>query len=293
MNFKPLEIDDKKLFDKYIVPYDFYICDFSFLTLLLCKARNDISFTIVDGALVIKERLFDGKYHFLRPLGYNRESLPHIVDKLVEYRQSSEIDYLFRCADAAFIKDLSELFPGRFKISESRDSSDYLYKPAKLIELSGKSLHHKKNNYNHFIKNYKFRKEALTAAHLAECLILAEKWVAEEKCDCNVFHEYRFLENIVINWEGLNFKAMAVYSDDVLSAFTVGEKVNDRMSIIHIERAEPDIRGLYQFVNREFVSDYFSDVEYVNREEDAGIESLRRSKMSYCPDKLEVKYDVT
>jgi uncharacterized protein len=293
MNFKTLKIDDKEIFDRYIVPYDFFICDYSFLTLLLCRVRNDISYTIIDGAMVVKERLFDGKYHFLRPIGYNRESLTPIIEKLVKFKQENGIDFLFRCADSAFINDLRELFPDRFRIMENRDSSDYLYSPSKLMELSGKSLHHKKNNYNHFIKNYKYRKENLTVAHLAECRTLVEKLIAEEKCDCNAFHEYHFLEEILTYGDSLNFEAMAVYSDDILSAFTVGEKVNDSMAIIHVERAEPDIRGLYQFINREFVTDYFSDAEFINREEDAGIESLRRSKMSYNPDRLEIKYDVT
>ena len=56
-----------------------------------------------------------------------------------------------------------------------------------------------------------------------------------------------------------------------VEAFSIGELMNDRMALIHIEKANPDIRGLYQAINNEFIRHEFSNVEFINREEDMGL----------------------
>ena len=85
---------------------------------------------------------------------------------------------------------------------------------------------------------------------------------------------------------------MVVFVDDELSAFTIGEKVNDKMAIIHIEKADPDINGLYNFINRTFVEDNFSNIELINREQDLGIEGLRKAKEALKPFKMAKKFNV-
>ena len=63
--------------------------------------------------------------------------------------------------------------------------------------------------------------------------------------------------------------------------------MNDRMALIHIEKANPDIRGLYQAINNEFIRHEFSNVEFINREEDMGLPGLRQAEESYNPDHLQ------
>ena len=70
------------------------------------------------------------------------------------------------------------------------------------------------------------------------------------------------------------------------------EKINDNMALIHIEKANADIRGLYPYINKMFLVDEFPDVEWVNREEDMGVEGLRKAKLSYYPERFVEKYTV-
>ncbi len=80
--------------------------------------------------------------------------------------------------------------------------------------------------------------------------------------------------------------------DSKLEAFSIGENLNDNMAVIHIEKANPDIRGLYPYINQQFLVNEFSDIEFINREEDLGIEGLRKAKLSYHPSRFVEKYTV-
>ena len=75
-----------------------------------------------------------------------------------------------------------------------------------------------------------------------------------------------------------------------LRAFSLGEKINQDMAVIYFEKADGDIPGLYPLINREFVAHAWTDVRYINREEDMGLEGLRKAKLSYYPAYMLKKY---
>jgi len=87
-------------------------------------------------------------------------------------------------------------------------------------------------------------------------------------------------------------RTSGIYIDGRLEAFTMGELLNKNMALVHIEKANPDIRGLYPYINQQFVLNEFKNVEFVNREEDLGIEGLRKAKLSYHPCRFVEKYTV-
>ena len=99
-----------------------------------------------------------------------------------------------------------------------------------------------------------------------------------------VFNDYEILKDKV--------KIAGIYIDNKLEAFTIGELLNPNMALIHIEKANPDIRGLYPFINQQFLVNEFSEVEFVNREEDLGIPGLRKAKLSYHPIRFVEKFTV-
>lgn len=59
--------------------------------------------------------------------------------------------------------------------------------------------------------------------------------------------------------------------------------MRENMAVIHIEKANPEIRGLYQFINQQFLINEFPEAELVNREERCGYGGTEKGKMSYCP----------
>lgn len=292
LGFKPLDINDKELFDKYLKPYTFKTCEYSFTNLFIWRKGCDIQYTLLDDILIIRKMNFDGTLHFMQPVGYTKGNLKTVIDKLLTLKREQHLDYLFRDAEESFISDLSDIYPDKFIIEEDRDNFDYIYSSKSLIELSGKKLHSKKNHYNHFIKHNKYRTAPISQGNIHECIASAREWCNRNDCKGYLLYELRAISELLNNMNKLYFDGMAIYVKDKISAFTIGERLNDEMAVIHIEKADSDINGLYAYINRSFIENYYSDIPYINREQDLGIEGLRQAKETYQPIKLEKKYMV-
>ncbi|WPC43090.1 DUF2156 domain-containing protein [Clostridium sp. JS66] len=293
LNFKPLSLEDKELFDKYLKPYSFETCEYSFTNLFIWRKACDIQYAIYKDVIIIKKMDFDGSYHFMQPIGYKKEALKEIVNVLLELRSSYDLSYLFKDAEQPFIDDLLNVFGDTFVIEEDRDNFDYIYESEKLISLSGKILHKKKNHYNYFVKNYDYKISEMTHELIQPCIKAAREWCHKHICKGYLLYELRSIEELLKNSDKLDFIGMVVHVNDKLSAFTIGEKVSENMGIIHIEKADSDIRGLYNFVNKTFIENYFSQIPLINREQDLGIEGLRQAKLSYSPVELVKKFNVS
>lgn len=290
INFKSISLEDKILFDKYLKPYRFLTCEYTFTNLFIWRKGCHIQYAIVDDALVIKKTGFDNSDYFMQPIGYTKSSLPGIIDKLSIYKTEYNMNYLFMDAESPFITELEDMFPGKYEIKEDRNNFDYIYETKNLINLSGRKYHGQRNHYNCFRNNYNYQVTPITEDVVDDCIFAAREWCCKNGCRDYLLYELHAIEEI-LNYESeLNFYHMAVYVEGKLSAFTIGEKVNSDVGIIHIEKADNSISGLYNFVNKTFLETKFSDVPYINREQDLGIDGLRRAKLSYHPFKLEPKY---
>lgn len=294
MNFKKLDLKDKNIIEKYVYPYKFLSCEYSFLTLYIWKDACDVQYAIYKDVLVIKKKDFQGDYHFMQPLGYFRENLREILEVLKKYREENDMKYLFKDLEENFIDEIKDLFDKvtDFCIKEDRDNFDYLYEAKRLMSFAGKKLHGKKNHYNFFVKNYNYQVTEINNETVVNDVIeAAEKWYDEnEEKDCKLYYELQAIKNVVNNMSVLEVNGIAVYVDGKLSAFSLGEKLNEKLAVIHIEKGDKNIRGIYSFIAKTFIDRCFSNVDIINREQDLGIEGLRKSKMSYHPLKLEKKF---
>jgi len=294
MIFKRLTIEDKDTLEKFIYPYKFLSCEYSFTTLYIWREACDICFTIHRGALIIKKKDFSGRYYFMQPLGYSTENLKEIIDALMDYKTENNMHYLFKDLDEVFMEEISNIYDDvrDICIKEDRDNFDYLYEAEKLIKLSGKKLHGKKNHYNSFIKSYQYEVKDIKGEQvISDVIVAAEKWYeGNEEDDDMLYYELQGIKDVLKNIEIINSKGIAVYVDEKIVAFSLGEKLNDNLAVIHIEKADMDYSGVYSFINKTFVDRCFSEVKIINREQDLGIAGLRKSKLSYHPFKLEKKY---
>lgn len=170
------------------------------------------------------------------------------------------------------------------------------YEGESLRTLAGRKNQKKRNHLNSFIKEYGDRVEyrKLNEKDFKDCKNVMSKWLEDKGEDSEFDSEVRAIKRIFDNYDKLKdkIKIAGIYIDSKLEAFSIGEMLNKDMAVIHIEKANSDIRGLYPYINKEFLVNEFSDVKFVNREEDLGIEGLRKAKLSYHPIKFAEKYTV-
>ena len=209
-------------------------------------------------------------------------------------------------------KTLNEFLPlygDRFEIIEDRDNADYIYTVEKLCELPGRHLSSKRNHIKHFERNgdWEFHKIAadsygvFTSCEGGSCgklssIAEAKAFVDEfykEKNDPELADEAGAIEEMFANFETLGFLGGMLYQNGEPVAFTAGTKLDDEVFDTHFEKALPGVEGAYTMVNREFarlVRAEYPGIGAFNREEDMGIEGLRKAKLSYHPDILLMKY---
>ena len=182
----------------------------------------------------------------------------------------------------------------RFILQEERDHFDYIYDARELRELKGRKFHDKKNKANKFRSSYQYEYAALTPDLIGECLEFEHYWC--EVRDCGKYpgleKERCAILKMLRNFNSLDMKGGLIRVDGKVAALTLGEKILPDTMVIHIEKANSDIPGLYQVINQEFLIHEAADCRFVNREQDLGIEGLRNSKMSYNPVKFVRKYKV-
>ena len=125
-------------------------------------------------------------------------------------------------------------------------------------------------------------------------LDLQEDWCELRDCESSqdLLDEDRAIYEALTNYQVLGFRGGAILIDSNVEAFALGEKLNENTAVIHIEKANPEIPGLYAAINQRFCAQEWAEVRYVNREQDLGIEGLRKAKLSYHPDHLVEKYTV-
>lgn len=290
LEFKDFTIEDKELFDKYLLPYRFETSTYTFTTLLVWRKACEIQYTIYKDAMILKRMGHDGTTTFMQPLGYRKEDLRDIIGELQTYKAEHHMDYLLKDVEEPFADELREVFGEEFTIEEDRDNFDYVYDRDRLVSLSGKILHKKKNHYNYFVKNNEYRDFRITEDNIELIVEAAKSWCKRHSCKGYLLYELRSIIELLHNLDRLNLIGMAVSVNDRIVAFTIGERVSDDTAIIHVEKADSEVRGAYNYVNRTFAEKHLEGIKWVNREEDMGIEGLRHAKMSYEPARFAKKY---
>ena len=227
------------------------------------------------------------------------EDIPNIFQEIKDH-WNKELNMALNMIliDKAFLETLKTIpnFEDEFEIIDDRDSYDYIYDVEELINLRGKRFHKKRNHLNRFLKNYegRYKYKTIDCNNMDEISAFHQRWLDNrgyEDIQDTIESEDNGVRKVFRDCTSLDCRFGAVYVDDVLEAFTIGTYAPDiECAFIHTEKANTKIRGLYNFINQQFLIHEFPDAKIVNREDDLGQEGLRRAKTSYRPIRLEEKY---
>lgn len=184
---------------------------------------------------------------------------------------------------------LNTLFPDRFTIRETRNAWDYVYDINDLADLSGKKYHKKRNHLNNFYKEYpNFKVKEINQTVIPQIKQVAEKWFSEKaEISTEDFSLEKKALNVAFdNYDKLSFDGLYIEVDGEIIAFSFGARKTADTFDVMFEKATKNHQKAYPAINNEFakfIRNKYPDIKYLNREEDMGIEGLRKAKESYYP----------
>jgi len=281
--FRKITLEDKDTLEKFINGCKHRACDYCVGNLILWADIYNTEFAIAKGMLFIKFAVGQDNY-FAYPMGDG--DLKEAFQWMFDYCEEQNIEFKMHIVEPEMFKDIEINFPGQYEISYKRDIADYVYNIEELKNLSGKKYHGKKNHINKFLKtNSDWSYERISGANTEECIEMVKEWCVVNGCcaDKSKADEICVLINGLRHREELNLIGGIIRTSGRIVALTMGEKSGDDMFVVHFEKAFAEVQGAYPMINQQFIINELSSYTYVNREEDLGLEGLRRAKESYHP----------
>lgn len=283
IEFRKPEIKDVDLIRSCLMEKRHMACDYSSGNIILWSDVYHTEIAYVKDMLIVKFNRGTDAY-FTYPSGKGNPI--EAIAWLDEYCNSKGIEMRFGIIEPDMFEEMEQLYPEKYSVEYFRDSADYIYPIEKLANLSGKAYHGKKNHVNKFIKTYEdWSYEKMNHENMEECVQMVQQWCVENGCceDESKAAEICVCINGIKHREELGLIGGLIRTDDKIVALTLGERLNDDTFVIHFEKAYSSVQGAYPMINQQFILHELMDYIYVNREEDMGLEGLRKAKESYKP----------
>ena len=294
INFQELKQKDKAVFDSFFKADYYENSHFTFTNLFMWRKPYHMEWCVEDGILFLKSKWETDEF-ILQPFG-PQGKMQLAIKKLVDYFSAIGKPLIFYGLEKRMADELEKFPDAKFNIIEDRDNFDYVYSSEDLIYLRGRKFHSKKNHLNNFRKNYPNAQYIpITDEVITLCKLTVNGWYKTRSQDMPddpfIAAERDAIIEVLNNFADLALKGGAVINDGRIIAFTFGEQLNTDTAVIHVEKADPDINGAYTFINQAFVLNEWQNMKFINREEDMGIDGLRKAKESYRPVKMIKKYN--
>ena len=287
-DFRPIELTDKPFFDQFLVREEPTISELTFTNLFMWRRCRRTVWRVWNGVLLLILQEPNAEPFGLPPVG-DGDKAAALEVLVAELRTLNAMPRVSRVS-GDFVRSFVD--PDKYQVLADPNNNDYVYLAQDLIELTGKKFHRKKNHFNKFIKNYSFEYSELTPELVGSFLDLQEVWCELKNCTENegLLEEHGAIYEALSNYKTLGFRGGAIIINSRVEAFAIGEMLNRDTAVIHVEKANPDIPGIYAAINQQFCQAAWSQVKYINREQDLGLDSLKKAKQSYNPDHLVEKF---
>lgn len=290
MDFHRITLCDKEWMEELLSYSDYNSCEYSFTDLFNWGHVHQTEVARMGDFGVIRSGFKD--FSYLYPFG--RGDVCPVIEAMMEDAKENHVDFTLSLILEPMKAELETLFPGRFSFTEERAYFDYIYAQETLAELKGKKLHGKRNHINSFKEQYPdWKFEKITADNLAECWQMNEEWSKQNEIsdDAGLLKERTALKNAFEHFFEEELVGGLIRANGKVIAYSMGHRLNRDTFVVHFEKAFAEIRGAYQMINQQFAKHCCEGFAYINREDDTGLEGLRKAKLSYLPQILLTKYD--
>lgn len=283
VNFRRITPEDQKAYETLLFSEPRRGCEFTFANLYLW-GRQQIAFT-EQGALLFSQ--FNRRTVYPYPLGENKKEL---LDAIIEDAAARGIPCRITGLSEDNIRTVEALYPNRFRFHCDEGSFDYVYAIDDLADLKGKNYQKKRNHLRRFEESYPgYEIRPITKAILPQVREMLSDWYTERlEADphADLHMEKAALERAFSHFDELSLDGIVLLHENKLLAFTLGSRLARDTFDVQFEKACSDIQGAYAAINREFaryIREKYPEIRFLDREEDMGLEGLRKAKKSYYP----------
>lgn len=276
----------------YYEHYRSDVHDLNLTNLQIWARRHDLHYIAIDQYVFYVYYPREAKEIYFSEAVGDLDNTPALTRALHALRAMVPFPLRFRRVSSPFAQLVLALYPGT--LAEAiPEAYDYCYLTEDLAHLSGNRYHKKKNHLNQFQKKHagRYHIASIDATNANDALAAAQNWCQENGCkgDFDLCFEYQGIHQLLTQWEAAAAKGLeglVVYVDQRPVGFTLAEPwVNDTM-LVHIEKGDTRIPGIYAAINHAMANQALGRYLYLNREQDMGIEGIRKAKQSYLPSHL-------
>lgn len=299
--FEDLAEEDVKVLKEYFNGGDYRGASYTFLANYIWRTTYCLCWEVIEDYLVMAGAdcmIGEPNARISMPLtkdgNYEPEKLKRVLLEAKKRFDDRKIRFSIELIPKHMVHLINDTFSGEVELTHDRDSDEYVYLKEKLISLSGRALHKKKNHMNFFKKTYSYEAKRVTREMVPEIMEFVRSARDGKTFDPDEMESLRMEEEAIsqiLNFvEDENVFGCVIVMDGKIQAFSIGELLNEDTAVAHFEKANDDYRGLYQVICSEFCKMLPEEVVYVNREEDMGLENLRQAKEALKPEYMEEKY---
>ena len=265
-------------------------CEYSFTNLCIW-GRQRVA-RVQDHMVLFSQ--FDRRTVYPFPVGSG--DVKPVLDAIIQDARERGIPCCITGLNEENMATLEQLYPGKFRFQCDRGSYDYVYRIEDLAELKGRKYQKKRNHINRFRSLFpNWRVEPITQENIAAVEAMAQHWYAHrEETDPTGSYtlEKVALERALRHYFALELDGMVLLDGDRVLAFSIASPLSQDTFDVHFEKALEDADGAYTAINQAFaqyLQEKYPQLQYLDREEDMGLEGLRKAKLSYYPDHMREK----
>ena len=284
MNFSKFDNNAKSLLNDYLKDTGYVGSDYSYYAFL--RWFDNLEYAQGDRALFLRA-YYNGSLRYWAPLVKDGMTQKQAVAQL-------PIGSSFAFCTQDFASEMQDAFVD----CTNRDWSEYIYRASDFIALVGKRYNAKRNHVSKFKKLYDYDMRPYEKTDEDDVMQFEKRWLESREFASDAARESAQKESKLM-FDAINASLSKETICDVLTVdgklvgFSVGEIMPSGNAVVMFEKADIAYEGVYSFLAHEFAARNFSGCEYINRQEDMGLEGLRKSKLSYYPEFLLDKYILT
>ena len=256
-------------------------CDFNASNIFIWRNKYNIKICIFDGFLVLSYFRGGKPWGYCFPIGEGDPT--SVIAEVFKDAKQRGIKASFVMLTEAQRDILCKITGYDFSFKELIGDEDYIYTHYDLSMLPGKKYHAKRNHISKFDRAFpNWRFCIINKENKADALLVAEQWCRNNEIPLSENEEYSAISEALGNYDKLHMHGGLLYVDNKPVAMTMGSRINKVTFDVAFEKALTEYSGAYAKINNEFVKTLVG-FEFVNREEDMGLESLKKAKLSYHP----------